>query len=415
MTSVAGDVDRSFREHYAELVAVLSHVVGYQHLAIVEDGVQSALMKALEAWTRHGPPANPSAWLYRVARNEVLMALRSGDAHRRLLDAHRADLEQASDEPPTAHFPGEVLDELLRMMLSVCDPALPTPSQIAFALKVLGGFSVNEIAQHLFTSEENVYKRLQRARAVLRRADGAVTNLSPAGTAERIPTVRQVLYAMFTEGHLSVSSTTALRTELCDEAIRLTTLLARHPLGAAPQSAALLALMHFHRARMNARQGPTGGLALLDEQDRSLWEQDHIVEGIRWLERSAEGDVFTRFHAEAGIAAEHCRAHTFADTAWERIVDLYDLLEHHAPSPVHRLNRALAIAEARGPKAGLASLEGFEPPTWLAGSYLWAAGLADLHRRCGHREAAVERRSQALASAPNQAVRALLERRLLID
>ncbi len=415
MSTIAGDVDKSFREHYAELVAVLSNVVGFQHLEVVEDGVQAALVKALEAWSRQGPPANPSAWLYRVALNEVLMALRSGDVQRRLLDAHRAELTEAPDQAPTARFDREVPDDRLRMMLVVCDPAIPTPSQIAFALKVLGGFSVAEIAQHLFTSEDNVYKRLQRARAALRRPGRAVTELSPARAVDRMPTVRHVLYAMFTEGHLSVSSATALRTELCDEAIRLTTLLARHPLGSTPQSAALVALMHLHRARMNARQGPSGGLLLLDEQDRSLWERTHIAEGIRWLERSAEGDVFSRFHAEAGIAAEHCLAPSFADTRWDKIIDHYELLERYAPSPLHRLNRALAIAEAQGPEDGLASLEGFEPPTWLSGSYLWAAGVADLQRRCGHREAAIERRTQALALAPNDAVKALLTRRLAID
>jgi RNA polymerase sigma-70 factor (ECF subfamily) len=182
--------------------------------------------------------------------------------------------------------------------------------------------------------------------------------------------------------------------------------------GAVPATFALLALMHLHAARLGSRQDATGGLLLLEEQDRSSWDAQHLQQGAAWLERAARGDVFTRFHAEAGIAAEHCFARSFAETRWEEIADLYAMLERIDPSPLHTLNRAVAVAQARGPRAGIGVLAGVVPPTWLDGHYLWDAVLADLHRRAGDEAAAAGHRERALAAAPSSAVRHLLHRRL---
>src|SRR5258706_13154119 len=168
----------------------------------------------------------------------------------------------------------------------------------------------------------------------------------------------------------------AIRRELCDEAIRLATILAEHPAVQAPETFALLALMHLHAARMTACQNSSGGLLLLEEQDRGLWDQQGIQIGLEWLARSSQGDRFSRYHAEAGIAAEHCLAHSFQGTRWDKGVECYALLEQIAPSAIHKLNRAVAVAEWQGPAEGLAVLKGFEPPTWLPGSYIWAAVLA---------------------------------------
>src|SRR5262249_40941215 len=148
------------------------------------------------------------------------------------------------------------------------------------------------------------------------------------------------------------------------------------------------------------------------EQDRSLWDQREIQVGLAWLAKSAQGDLFSRYHAEAGIAAEHCLASSFEDTRWDRIVECYSLLERLAPSALHTLNRAVAVAEWRGPSEGLALLQGLEPPSWLASSYMWMAVLADLHLRCRNDEAAQRYRDAALDSAPSSAVRDLLKRRL---
>jgi len=150
----------------------------------------------------------------------------------------------------------------------------------------------------------------------------------------------------------------------------------------------------------------------LEEQDRKLWDRRGIQVGLSWLADSARGDHFSRYHAEAGIAAEHCLAPSFQETRWEKVVECYALLERIAPSPIHKLNRAVAVAEWQGPTAGLAVVEGFEPPSWLAGSYLWAAVLADLHRRCGNTPKAMRYRDVAFESAPTPAVKELLQRRL---
>jgi predicted RNA polymerase sigma factor len=280
------------------------------------------------------------------------------------------------------------------------------------ALKTLCGFSTGEIAFRLFTTEANVYKRLARARELL--SQGEVDTATPPLEAlrERLPGVHAVIYLLFNEGYLSTHEAQAIRAELCEEAIRLGTLLASHPVGAAPETFALVALMHLHASRLAARQDATGGLLLLEEQDRSRWDVAHLQEGAAWLARAAQGEVFTRFHAEAGIAAEHAFAASFQETRWAKIAELYAMLERIDPSPLHTLNRAVAVAQAEGPQAGLAALEGVVPPAWLDGHYLWDAVLADLHHRAGHETVAAKHREQALAAAPSASVRRVLERRL---
>lgn len=406
---------RFFRHEYGRLVAMLARRVGVHRVEAVEDAVQRALLAAVETWPGAGVPDNPSAWLFRVAHNHVITELRRQARHGELAHhghGHDDSDGDATDSAPAAWLAGDVRDDLLRMLFACCDDAIPVESQLVLALKTLCGFGVREIADRLFTTEANVYKRLGRARERLRAQPFAPGGLSLDQLAARLPAVHAILYLLFTEGYLSSHAEAAIRRELCEEARRLTQALAEHPVSATPTTFALLALMHLHSARMTARQDAAGGLLLLEEQDRSLWDQVQIQHGLSWLARSAEGDAFSRYHAEAGVAAEHCLAPSFGATRWDRIVACYELLERLAPSALHTLNRALAVAQWQGPAAGLAVLDGLAPPSWLAGSYLWAAVLADLHRRCGHTELAERHRAAALASAPAGAVRAALERRL---
>ena len=184
--------------------------------------------------------------------------------------------------------------------------------------------------------------------------------------------------------------------------------------GQTSETFALLALMQLHIARMAARQDEMGGLFLLEEQNRSLWDKGRIMLGLAWLEKSASGLVFSRYHAEAGIAAEHCLAKTYEETRWDRIEQCYLLLEGNAPSAIHRLNRAIAVAECRGPQEGLAVLEGFTPPSWLLGSYLWVAVQADLHLRSGNDVLGQKYLKEALSIAPTKAIKRLLKRRFNI-
>jgi len=408
--AAAGPVEHFFRHEYGRLVAQLTHKVGARNVERVEDAVQGALAAALEAWVAGGLPRDPSAWLYRVACNRLLGTLRQESNRQRLL-ATEGTGEGAfvATEP---QFAGEVQDDLLRMLFVCCDDAIVPESRLVLALKTLCGFDTSEIALRLFTSEANVHKRLQRARNTLRAV--APEPIAPPleALASRIPSVHEVLYLLFTEGYLSVHAESAIRHELCDEAIRLGTLLGAHPVGAIPETYALLALMHLHRARLGSRTSASGGLLLLEEQDRARWDRDDLAAGAAWLERSAVGDRFSRFHAEAGIAAEHCFSPSFHETRWHEIAALYAVLERVAPSPLHALNRALAIAEWQGVQPALDYLDGTELPSWLTSSYLYDAAYADLHRRAGNAEICARHRERALSGAPTAAVRDLLRRRL---
>jgi RNA polymerase sigma-70 factor (ECF subfamily) len=383
--------------------------VGVQHVELVEDAVQHALLAALEAWSRDVPD-EPTAWLYRVAYNKLVQDLRREQGRDQILQ--RTTQSPPPIEPDEPFFADEIRDDMLRMLFVCCDRAIPRESQLVLALKTLCGFSTSEIALRLFTSDANVHKRLARARERLRLGAPELETPPLETLHTRLAGVHDVLYLLFNEGYLSAHEERAIREELCAEAIRLTTLLAEHPVGAAPETFALLALMHLHVARLDARVDATGGLLLLEEQDRSLWNRTQMQVGMAWLERSASGDRFSRFHAEAGIAAEHCLAPSFADTRWKQIAELYAMLERTYSSPLHTLNRAIATAEWQGPAAGLAVLEGVTPPTWLAGTYLWDGVLADLHRRAGHAELAQQHRERSIESAPTEAVRILLRRRL---
>jgi RNA polymerase sigma-70 factor (ECF subfamily) len=399
-----------FRHEYSRLVAVFTRRLGTQHLLAIEDAVQSALLAAVESWPLSDVPREPGAWLYRVASNQLVDEFRKKAHHDGLGPVHR----QVFDLPgraPSARLGGELGDDLLNMLFVCCNPSIPAQSQLVLALKTLCGFGANEIAERLFISEANVYKRLGRAKVQLR-AEDELDVISNGELSRRLPAVQLVVYTLFTEGYLSSHAEGALRGDLCDEAIRLGSWLSTHPLTATPETHALLALMLLHAARTSGRQAVDGGLLLLQDQDRSLWDNNQIAQGLIWLARSAEGEHFSRFHAEAGIAAEHCLAPTFAETRWDRIVSCYELLERVAPSALHTLNRAVAIAEWQGATSALAVLDGLDAPSWLVASYQWSAVLADLYGRTGHAALANRYREAALEGAPSVAIREALARRL---
>ena len=404
-------IDHFFRHEYGKLVSLLSHRVGMRHIEAVEDAVQFALLTGIDTWVRKKRPDNPTAWLYRVAHNKLLSELRIQTRHNKILQVNTDEFTDLEEFDPKVSFSAEFEDEMLRMLFLCCDEAVPLESQLVFALKSLCGFSIKEISIRLFTSEANVYKRLSRARKTLKETVSTTTEISATQYTKRLAAVNKVLYLLFTEGYLSSSLASSIRRDLCEEAIRLTLMLVSNPIGRVPESFALLALMYFHLSRMSAREDDVGSLLLLEEQDRSLWDQCCIERGMSWLARSAEGALFSRYHAEAGVAAEHCLAPSFSQTRWYRVVECYTLLEQAAPSALHRLNRAVAIAEWKGPLAGLSVLKEVTPPTWLVSSYLWSAVLADLHLRCGNVELGECFSEKALSLAPTETIRTLLRRR----
>jgi len=384
-----------FRREHGRLVSVLSRRFGVHRMELCEDAAQTALLHAMQSWSS-ALPDNPGAWVYRVAHNVVLDELRREKRDQRHLAQVHDDYAQQ-----------EVQDDVLRLLFVCADPAIPSESQLVLALKTLCGFSTGEIALRLFQSDDSVHKRLQRARARLRE-HAEVRSIDP----ERVQGVLHMLYLLFNEGYSSAQPDRVIRRELCDEALRLALVLMDDPAGVLPETDALVALMCLHAARFDARVDGWGGLLLLEEQDRSQWDRELIRRGVDHLKRSARGATISRYHAEAGIAAEHCLAPSYADTNWEEIVRLYDVLERVAPSPLNVLNRAIAVAEWKGPDAGLAALETFEAPTWLTEFYLWDATLGELHRRSGDRDRARAHTKRALAAAPTNPEKALLERRM---
>ncbi|HVK08004.1 MAG TPA: sigma-70 family RNA polymerase sigma factor, partial [Gemmataceae bacterium] len=354
----------------------------------VEDVVQAALMRALETWSRRGVPDDPGGWLYRTARNLAIDALRREQAHDRVLP-HVADgIEQ--DATPEAHFADEIGDEPLRLLFVCCHEAVPVESRVALALRTLCGFNTAEIARALLTTEANVQKRIERARDRLRESDIAFDTPATADLGPRLDAVLAVVYLLFSQGCHATHGDVPIRRDLCDEARRLARMLAGHPAGAAPAVHALLALMCFHRARFDARVALDGAIVLFEHQDRGAWNWADVREGMAWLARSAAGDELTRYHVEAGIAWEHCRAPAFADTDWGRIAELYDTLERIAPSPLHALNRAVAEAHLHGPQAGLDRLAAVRPENIPVRYPAWHAVIGELYYRLG-RHAAAER------------------------
>ena len=384
-----------FRRELGRLVSILSRRFGVRRLQLCEDAAQTALLQATRSWAS-GLPDSPESWLYRVAHNYVLDELRREKRDQRYLSEVRTDYAQQ-----------EVHDDVLRLLFVCADPAIPPESQLVLALKTLCGFSTEEIALRLFQSPDAVHKRLQRARARLRE-HAEVQSIDP----EREQGVLHMVYLLFNEGYSSAQADRLIRRELCDEALRLALMLREEPAGALPDTEALVALMCFHMARFDARVDGYGGLLILEEQDRSRWDRALVERGLDHLLRSARGETVSRYHAEAGIAAEHCLAASYAETNWGEIVRLYEVLERVAPSPLHVLHRAIALAELQGPDAALAELEAFEAPSWLSDFYLWHATLGELHRRCGNRERALAHTQRAFAAAPTNSEKALLEGRL---
>lgn len=396
-------VDHFFRREYGRLVALLTRRLGPARLELIEDAVQSALVRAMQTWPRAGTPADPAGWLYQVARNAATDALRREVALAGRLPPPPDGVVELPDDHPIG-------DEQLRMLFTCCHPELPDESRLALALKVVCGFGVTEIARALLTTDANVKKRLTRAKDKLAEVGFNADEVPEAALPARRDSVHSVLYLLFNEGYHSSAEADLIRRDVCDEAIRLAELLAAHPTLGSPASEALLALMLMHAARFDGRQSETGQLLLLAEQDRSKWHDGMIRTGFAWLERSARGEQLSRYHVEAAILAEHCRAKSFAETDWDRIVSLYDMLCEREPNWLHALNRAVAVGERDGPRAGLAALPAGVDEESRYGP--WHATRGEMLLRSGDLPAARAAFATARDLAPTSAERAFLDGRI---
>lgn len=405
-------VEHFFRHEAGRLVSVLTRLFGFRNFGLVEDMVQATLLDALEAW-RLRTPENPSGWVHRVAKNKILDALRRDDIGQRALEhwAQTRPRDQALDD---LFLDTEIADSQLRMMFACCHPLLPRESQLALTLKSLCGFGNSEIARAFLVSEETIKKRLQRATRDL--IDRRITLEPPAPRemAARLDSVHHALYLLFNEGYCSSDGESAIRADLCEEAARLCHLLCTQPPCGTPAGRALMALMLFHAARLDARLDQRGHLLLMEEQDRDKWDQGLIRKALEFLAAAAQGPAVSRFHIEAAIASHHCVAPSYAATDWPAILRLYDALLAIQRSPVFLLNRAIVLAQIHGPEAGIRSLEALVADATLRHYHLLDATLGELQRKAGNSEIARRHLRAARDKTTSPFEHAIIDRRLAL-
>ena len=403
-----------FRRESGRLVAALTRIFGVHNLALAEDVVQDAFCRALEVWKVRGIPDNPGAWLMTVAKNRALDIVRKERTARTFAPELSRALESEWTLAPVVEeaFSGwTIRDEQLRMMFSCCHPRLSEDVQTALVLNILCGFGAAEIAGAFLTSRAATEKRIARGKKVLA-GSKRLFDLSNAEFGSRLSAVRRALYLLFNEGYHGASAAAAVRSDLCEEAIRLTMLLVEFPQAASPETKALAALMYLHAAKLPARLDSAGNLNPLLEQERSRWDAELVKRGLTLLDDSAVGSLVSAYHVEAAIASMHATASSLDDTNWEAIVGLYDRLMDIAPSPIVALNRAIAIGQRDGPARGLESLRAISDQERLRSYPFYPAALGELEWRRGNLTTARQHFSTAATLARNDVERRFLERRV---
>ncbi len=409
-------VDHLFRRHSAKIVATLTRVFGSRHLDLAEDVVQDALLKALQQWPFKGVPENPAAWLTLVARNRALDLLRRDASLASKAEELELALPRLSAPLPrisASPLPSDAeMDDQLALILMCCHPSLPVEYQIALTLKTACGFSTTEIARAFLTPQTTIAQRLVRAKRQIRDHDIVIDPPSLDDLPARIDSVLRVIYLLFNEGYAATSGDDLVRSDLCEEAIRLGSLLVDQSPLRLPAAHALLALMMLQAARLPARTLADGTLAVLSEQNRELWDRKLISLGMRHFGESAAGNTITTYHLQAEIAAIHAAAISDSDTDWSKLVELYDDLYKIEPTPIVLLNRAIAISRADGPQAGLSALEQIDAHHALKNYHLLPAVAAELWKQAGDRERAADSYRRALACPCSAPERTFLEAQL---
>ena len=369
----------------------------------------------MQTWPYYGVPRNPAAWLTQTAKNLAVDLIRREKLFYDKQPQIITFIEQWSPDPgagDSASFDSEIKDGSLRLMFACCHPQIPPEAQTALALKTLCGFSPAEIASAFLTTEAAIAKRLTRARQKIRELRIPFEIPSGSELSTRLEGVLQTLYLLFNEGYKASSGDSLVREELCSEAIRLATLLAGHPVGDQPCVHALLALMLLNGARLPARVDTDGNILRLRDQDRSSWNTAMIGRGMLHLSQSASGDQLSVYHLQAGIAACHCTANDYESTNWPRILSLYDHLAVLDESPVVALNRAVAVANVNGPRAGIESVEAIRNRAQLESYYLLYAVLGEFEAQLNNFPAAVNHLRKALQLTELKSEQSFLSKKL---
>jgi RNA polymerase sigma-70 factor (ECF subfamily) len=406
----AAEIEQLFRDDYGRIVAGLIRALGGD-FQLAEDAAQEAFSQALEQWPREGRPRNPAGWIFTVARRRAIDRIRrqsSFDERRdQVARAIEADMRNDNDDDES----GPVPDERLRLIFTCCHPALALDAQVALSLRTLCGLSTEEIARAFLVPGATMAQRLVRAKRKIRAAGVPYEVPGADVLSERLDAVMAVIYLVFNEGYGATAGDELVRRELCAEAIRLGRLVAEL-MPADADARGLLALMLLHDSRRRARTAPNGDLILLDEQDRGLWDRAQIEEGLRLAQSALESPAAGPYTLQAAIQAEHARARRPSDTDWQRIAELYAMLEAIQPTPVIALNRAVAVAMAYGPERGLDLIDRIAADGMLEKYHLLWAARADLLRRLGRWNDARGAYQQALQLVGSAPERRFLMRRL---
>ncbi|MGD9588952.1 MAG: RNA polymerase sigma factor [Pyrinomonadaceae bacterium] len=392
-------VDHLFRHQSGRMVSVLVRLIGFDRIDAIEEAVQDSMVAALRKWPFTGVPENPTAWLIRTARNRMIDQIRR-ERFEPLPDDESTLLSALP--PAETLLASELAEDELRMIFACCHPMLSPDSQVALTLKIVSGFSVAEIASAFLTSNEAVAKMLTRAKARLRQDPGEFRIPAGSELTDRLNTVLKSLYLIFNEGYGASEGDELVRGDLCAEAIRLTKLVAAHPVTACPKAHAAAALFLFQAARIPARTDPVGELVLFADQDRGLWDCQMIADGLAHFRLSADGDEISSYHLEAEIAAAYSLSPSAESIDRARILECYDSLRKISFSRVAELNRIVVVSMIYGPDAALTELNALDG---LDGYNLFHLTRAYLLSTAGRKAEAVTSYSEAQLLTRNEAVR----------
>ena len=378
--------DHLFRHESGKMVAVLTKIFGIENIETAEDVVQQTFIDAINVWKLKGVPANPSGWLFKVAKNKAIDVIRRNkhsvqydfsDGERKLLTSEYTLAVTMENLWKTEL----IKDDLLRMMFTCCHPEISQHNQVTLILKTLCGFSIAEIAKAFLTSEETISKRLYRTKEFFRTNKIPFIIPSIDELKSRTDSVLNAIYLLFNEGYNSTHTEQLIRQDLIEEAMMLCKLLTENDHTQSPEVYALMALMCFHGARSESRLTSEGEIILLPYQDRSKWNFKLIEIGNQYMNKAAGGNDISSYHLEAAIAYEHCAAENFSKTNWKRILELYEWLCQISPSPISELNKSVAVMQVHGAVKALESLEHISGKEKLTSFYLYHSLLGEIYSR----------------------------------